>query len=216
MDPGYEQWIRLWPYAVLLIVVGAWAIYHFLAPSSWREWAGAGVVQAFIIALYAEMYGFPLTIYFLTSFLPIDIPLVHSSGHLWATLLGYGRGGAVVEMLIGSVFIAAGLLLIIKGWVRIYFRRHDLVTDGVYGLVRHPQYTGIFLVVLGQLIHWPTVFTLALAPVIVWLYVRLARREEALLIEQFGEEYRKYRQRVPMFIPHWPRADQAEPGSRIR
>lgn len=186
MDTTFEQWIRLWPYAVLLIVVGTWAVYHFLAPSSWREWAGAGAVQAFIIALYAEMYGFPLTIYFLTSILPLEIPLVHSSGHLWATLLGYGRGGAAVEMLTGSVFVVAGLLLVIKGWIRIYFQGDTLVTDGIYSHIRHPQYAGIFLVIFGQLVHWPTVFTLALAPVIVWLYVRLAQREETRLIERFG------------------------------
>lgn len=203
MDTAFEAWTGLWPYAVLLIVAGAWAFYQFLAPSSWREWAGAGVVQAFIIALYAEMYGFPLTIYLLTSILPLDIPLVHSSGHLWATLLGYGRGGAAVEMLTGSVFILAGVLLIIKGWGRVYFRGDSLVTDGVYGLIRHPQYTGIFLVIFGQLVHWPTVFTLALAPVIVWLYVRLARWEETRLIERYGDQYRKYQQRVPMFIPRW-------------
>lgn len=183
--------------------MGTWAVYHLLAPSSWREWAGAGVVQAFIIALYAEMYGFPLTIYLLTSTLPLEIPLVHSSGRLWATLLGYGRGGAAVEMLTGSVFILAGLLLIIKGWIRIYYRGDSLVTDGVYGLIRHPQYAGIFLVIFGQLVHWPTVFTLALAPVIVWLCARLARREEARLIDRFGDQYREYQQQVPRFIPHW-------------
>ena len=85
MDAGYDQWLSLWPYAVLMIALGSWALYHFFAPASWREWAGAGLVQAFIIALYAEMYGFPLTIYFLTSALPLDIPLLHYSGHLWAT-----------------------------------------------------------------------------------------------------------------------------------
>jgi protein-S-isoprenylcysteine O-methyltransferase Ste14 len=163
MDTGFHEWTRRWPYAVLMIVVGAWAGYHFLAPSSWREWAGAGAVQAFIIALYAEMYGFPLTIYFLTSILPLEIPLVHSSGHLWATLLGYGRGGAAVEMLTGSVFIVAGLLLIIKGWIRIYFHGDTLITDGIYSHIRHPQYVGIFLVIFGQLVHWPTVFTLEAA-----------------------------------------------------
>lgn len=216
MDPGYEQWIRLWPYAVLLIVVGAWAVYHFLAPSSWREWAGAGAVQAFIIALYAEMYGFPLTIYFLTNLLPVNIPLIHSSGHLWATMLGYGSLGAAVEMLTGAVFIVAGLLLIIKGWVRIYFRRDHLITDGVYRIIRHPQYASIFLVIFGQLVHWPTIFTLALAPVIVWLYVRLACWEEAQLIKRFGDQYRKYQQRVPMFVPHWRRFDQAQTGGGTR
>ena len=82
MDTGFQHWLELWPYALLMIVVASWALYHFLAPASWREWTGAGLVQAFIIALYAEMYGFPLTIYLLTSALSLDIPLVHSSGHL--------------------------------------------------------------------------------------------------------------------------------------
>ena len=203
MDAGFQEWLGLWPYALVMIVIASWALYHFLAPASWREWTGAGLVQAFIIALYAEMYGFPLTIYLLTSALPLDIPLVHSSGHLWATLLGYGPVGAVVEMAIGSMFIVIGLLLVIKGWTRIYFSGGRLQTGGVYGIVRHPQYTGIFLVIFGQLVHWPTILTLVLAPVIVLAYVRLARREEARLIKQFGEAYRKYMQRVPRFFPRW-------------
>jgi protein-S-isoprenylcysteine O-methyltransferase Ste14 len=209
MDPGYNEWIGLWPYAVLLIVVGAWGIYHFLAPSGWREWAGAGLFQAFIIALYAEMYGFPLTIYFLTRILPVDIPLVHSSGHLWATLLGYGRLGAAVEMMLGYAFVVAGILLIIKGWVRVYFNDGELLRDGVYGVIRHPQYAGIFLIIFGQLIHWPTIPTLILAPGVIGLYAYLARREEAFLLELFGDRYRRYQQQVPMFVPKWRELRQA-------
>ncbi|MCB4823096.1 methyltransferase family protein [Roseicella aerolata] len=203
MADGYQEWVGLWPYAVLMVVVASWALYHFLAPASWRDWAGAGLTQAFIIALYAEMYGFPLTIYVLTGLLGIEIPLVHYSGHLWATLLGYGRVGTVAEMMLGYAFVMAGVVLIAKGWARVHFAGGHLVQDGVYSVVRHPQYTGIFLAVLGQLVHWPTIPTLALAPFIVWLYVRLARREEARLVEKFGEAYRDYRRRVPMFLPRW-------------
>jgi protein-S-isoprenylcysteine O-methyltransferase Ste14 len=194
-----------WPYAVLMILLASWMLYQFVAPKSWREWSRAGLLQAFIIALYAEMYGFPLTIYMLTGFLGIDIPLAHDSGHLWATLLGYGRTGSQVEMLLGSAFILAGVLLVVKGWIRIYFARPEerLVTDGVYSVVRHPQYSGIFLIIFGELVHWPTIVTLALSPVIVWAYVRLARKEEARLIERFGDQYRLYQQRVSMFIPRW-------------
>ncbi|KUM25611.1 isoprenylcysteine carboxyl methyltransferase [Mesorhizobium loti] len=204
MDVPLQEWTwtELWPHAVLMIVIGSWLLYHFLAPAGWREWAGAGLVQAFIIALYAEMYGFPLTIYFLTTFLPVKIPLFHSSGHLWATLLGYGSTGANVEMLIGSVFVVAGLVLIVRGWVRIYYARGTLTTDGVYHVIRHPQYTGLFLAIVGQLIHWPTITTLVLSPIIVWLYIRLAFREEQKMTEKFGAAYAEYRQQVPMFFPH--------------
>ena len=196
-------WTELWPYAILISVIGSWALYHFMAPANWREWAGAGLVQAFIVALYAEMYGFPLTIYALTTFLPIRIPLVHNSGHLWATLLGYGDTGDLIEMLVGSVLLGVGLVMIVRGWVRIYFASGGMVTDGIYSLTRHPQYTGIFLAVLGQLIHWPTIPTLLLSPAIFWLYVRLAKREERLMLEKFGATYHDYQRHVPMFFPHW-------------
>lgn len=203
MDTSLKDWLDLWPYAALMIVLGAWIVYHFLAPASWRDWAGAGLLQAFIIALYAEMYGFPLTLYFLTSILPIDIPLVHVNGHLWAALLGYGLLGATIEMAVGITFVMSGLLLVVKGWVQVHAFGDRLLTEGVYGLVRHPQYAGIFLIILGQLIHWPTLPTLALSPVIIWAYVRLARREEARLIERFGDAARDYQRQVPMFIPRW-------------
>lgn len=207
MSYDFQEWQNLWPSAILMIALGSWALYHFLAPASWRDWTGAGLVQAFIIALYAEMYGFPLTIYFLMSVLPIEIPAAHSSGHLWATLLGYGRMGAAIEMAIGYAFVITGLYLIAKGWRQIYYSDDDdLITDGVYGVVRHPQYTGIFLAVFGQLVHWPTIATLALSPLIVLAYVHLAGKEEAVLGERFGRAYSMYRRRVPMFLPHWRRA----------
>ncbi|WP_328804212.1 isoprenylcysteine carboxylmethyltransferase family protein [Roseibium aggregatum] len=201
MIEGFEEWTGLWSYAVLIIVLGAWGAYHFLAPKSWREWAGTGLVQSFIIALYAEMYGFPLTLYFLAGILPAETTLTHSSGHLWVTLLGYGRTGATIITIVSAVFILAGLLLIVKGWVKIYFLGDRLQTDGVYGLMRHPQYTGIFLLIFGQLLDWPTLPTLVLTPVIVWLYVHLAQKEEKKLLRQFGDSYTDYRQRVPIFFP---------------
>lgn len=207
-----------WVLVALSVVVVSWIIYRYLAPRGWREWTGAGVVQAFIIALYAEMYGFPLTIYLLTGFLGLDIPLNSYTGHLWATFLGYGPVGAMVEMFIGYALLVAGGMLLIGGWRQVYRARREgrMATQGVYAAMRHPQYTGIMLAVLGENIHWPTIPTLMLFPVIIGLYVRLAQREERQLIERFGEEYLAYRRRVPMFLPRrtdwwrvfaWPTAD---------
>lgn len=192
-----------WGWVLIMVLVASWILYRFVAPHSWRDWMGAGLVQAFIIALYAEMYGFPLTIYLLTGFLGIDLPLTGFSGHLWATMLGYGAIGAMLEMMLGGVFIVVGLALLIRGWVQVYRTSLEgkLATQGVYGVVRHPQYTGIILAIFGQVIHWPTVITLLLFPLIVWAYVRLAKREELALTERFGEEYQTYRQRVPMLFP---------------
>ena len=202
---GFAGHYEHWGLVAILIVGVSWILYRFAAPKGWREWAGAGLVQAFIIALYAEMYGFPLTIYLLTGFLGIDIPLNAYTGHLWATLFGYDGTGAAIEMLLGGAFIVSGVCLLIGGWWEVYMasREGHLASDGLYAVVRHPQYTGIMLAVFGQIVHWPTIVTLVLFPVIVFVYVRLARKEEQQLIGRFGKAYQDYSRRVPMFFPRW-------------
>jgi methanethiol S-methyltransferase len=135
-------------------------------------------------------------------------------GHRYVALLGFGDVGAVVEMVVGYAFVFLGILLLVERWRDLYHASRDrrLTTDGFYGVMRHPQYTGIFLALFGQLIHWPTLPTLVLFPIIVWAYVRLARREEAGLIERFGDEYLEYQRRVPMFFPRlreWRRLIEA-------
>lgn len=192
-----------WQVTIIMVVIASWLLYRYVAPKGWKEWSRAGLVQAFIIALYAEMYGFPLTIYILSGYLGLDIPWLHQSGHLWASLFGWGDLGAMIEMLIGYSFVFFGISLLIEGWREVYQARREgrLAADRLYGVVRHPQYTGIFFAIFGQLIHWPTIPTLVLFPAIVWAYYRLARREEAQMVERFGEEYLIYGSQVPMFFP---------------
>lgn len=191
-----------WVIAIIMIVVASWIFYRYVAPKNWREWAGAGLVQAFIIALYAEMYGFPLTIYFLVRFFGLDRNTLNAS--LWSTLFGMGETWMIVFMIIGYAFLFTGIGLFAEGWRELY-RAHQekrLATDGLYGLVRHPQYTGLFIGLFGEgVIHWPTIFSVALFPLIVIVYAVLAYREEKRMLEQFGEEYRIYRKRTPMFFP---------------
>ncbi len=202
---GFAAHYGHWGLVAIMVLLASWILYRFAAPKGWRQWAGAGLVQAFIIALYAEMYGFPLTIYLLTGFLGIDIPRTAFTGHLWATLLGYGETGAMVEMMLGGIWVLFGLALLVVGWRAVYLtsRGGVIAVDGLYGVVRHPQYSGIMLAVFGQIVHWPTIVTLALFPVIVLAYVRLARKEEQDMIRRFGPAYEAYLQQVPMFFPRW-------------
>lgn len=191
-----------WAIALIMIVLVSWIFYRYFAPQSWREWTGAGLVQAFIIALYAEMYGFPLTIYLIARFTGLDQGYV--SANLWSTLLGVGPTGMLIAMIVGYALAFLGIGLFAQGWRQVYRARAtgELVTDGLYRFVRHPQYTGLFVALFGEgIVHWPTLFSVGLFPLIVFAYYRLARREERRLIDEFGEAYRSYQHHVPMFIP---------------
>lgn len=194
--------IGAWGLALIVIVLLSWLFYRYFAPRSWKEWAQAGVVQAFIIAFYGEMYGFPLTIYLLGRFFGLDVYWTEG-GNLWAQIFGT-EVAHIVAMVIGYGIVFFGLSLVAQGWREIYIARKQkrLATDGLYSLVRHPQYTGFFLIVFGEgIVHWPTIISVALFPVIVAAYTFLALREEREVLAEFGDEYREYQQRVPRFIP---------------
>lgn len=192
----------VWAFAAIMVVIASWFFYRYMAPKSWREWASAGLIQAFIIALYAEMYGFPLTIYLMVRFFGLDG--ANLDANLWSTLLGVGELGMMIAMVLGYLLLFVGIGLFAQGWRELYRARKEkrLVTDGLYAFVRHPQYTGLFIGLFGEgVVHWPTVFSVGLFPVIVLVYWLLARSEEKRVLAEFGEEYRAYQRRVPMFIP---------------
>ena len=196
----------VWGLAVISIVVVSWLFYRYVAPKSWREWTRAGLVQAFLIAFYAEMYGFPLTIYLLTRFFGLDVAFTGDK-NFWSQLFGYGELPMLIAMAIGYVFfVIPGVALLAKGWREIYVAHREgrLATDGLYGVVRHPQYTGIFLAIFGEgIVHWPTLLSVTMFPVIVIAYLLLARKEERQMLAEYGERYRDYQRRVPMFFPRW-------------
>jgi protein-S-isoprenylcysteine O-methyltransferase Ste14 len=158
-----------------------------------QSWKAHGAYMGFMISLFSEMYGFPLTIYLLSSATYPTSPLF--GRYVW----GFGH-------LIGSPVVIAGILLIYRGWKEIVFRSGNvLVTQGIYAVVRHPQYLGFMLVTLGQFLVWPTIPTAILWPLLVYLYHRQARREESVLAEKFGKKFDEYAGKTPMFLPRIPR-----------
>lgn len=194
-----------WPAVVFNVLLFGLFVVGFLRPTRKREWRSMGLVTAFLVALFTEMYGFPLTIYILGSIFghsyPALNPFSHKNGHLVTVVLGGSTAAWVLVMMVSNGLILAGLIIMGRGWRKIHRARGALVTDGIYGTVRHPQYAGLWVLVLGFLIQWPTIATVLMAPGLLVMYYRLARREEAELEAVFGDEYRRYKKLVPAFLP---------------
>lgn len=202
MEYAYGNWILVFLMSGLFI----WFAYDVFKPKNKIDWRSFGAFSAFIIALFTEMYGFPLTIYLLSSFLGNKFPQLnfsHNSGHLWEVLLG-DRGDPHFSFLhiLSYGLIILGLLLIGKSWRVLYqsVKLGRIATKGPYKYVRHPQYLGFLIVIIGFLFQWPTLPTLIMAPILLIMYLRLAKKEEQITL-QTHPEYANYKKITPSFIP---------------
>ncbi len=211
----------LWSLVALNSAVFVLFAYSFAKPRSPRDWRSFGAFSAFLVALFAEMYGFPLTIYLLSGWLGQRFPeldlFTHDAGHLWHTLLGWEGNPHLDPMHLASyALIASGFWIVAAAWPVLLRAQQQgqLATAGPYARVRHPQYAGFVLILLGFLFQWPTLLTLVMFPILVWMYLRLARREEAEARSQFGEAYAHYAARTPAFVPRLraPRPAHEEPA----
>ena len=202
--PAYGLWFLVVINSAVFILFA----FSFFKPRTRRDWRSFGAFSAFLVALFTEMYGFPLTIYVLSGWLQSRYPgidwLSHDAGHLLEMLFGWKANPHLGPFhLLSFALIGAGFIVIAAAWRVLYEaqRGHVLEATGPYAYVRHPQYAGFILIMLGFLVQWPTLLTLAMFPVLVWMYLRLARAEEREALAAFGDAYRAYMARVPAFLP---------------
>ena len=202
--PAYGLWLLvLFNSAIFLMFA-----FSFFKPQTARDWRTFSAFGAFIVALFVEMYGFPLSIYLMSGWLQTKYPnldlLSHNSGHLWSTLLGEkGDPHFGVLHIASYVFLGFGFYLLSSAWNVLYKaqRSNTLATTGPYARIRHPQYVAFVLILLGFLLQWPTLLTLAMFPILLVMYARLAMTEEAEMRKRFGAEFEAYAARTPRFLP---------------
>lgn len=202
--PAYGLWSLVIINSLVFIIFA----FSFGKPRSPRDWRSFGAFSAFIVALFTEMYGFPLTIYLLSGWLLVRYPgldlMSHDAGHLWATIFGL-KGDPHFGLLhiLSAVFIGGGFILLGAAWRVLFAAQTEgkLATTGAYSYVRHPQYVGFIAIMLGFLLQWPTVLTLLMFPLLVAMYVHLAHTEEREARQTFGAEYDRYAVTIPGWFP---------------
>lgn len=207
--PAYGLWSLVIINSLVFIIFA----FSFTKPKSPRDWRAFGAFSAFIMALFTEMYGIPLTIYLLSGWLQSRYPkldlLSHDVGHLWWTMLGMkGNPHFNVLHILSNILIFGGFILLASAWEVLYKaqRSHTLATTGPYATIRHPQYLAFISIMFGFLLQWPTILTLLMFPVLVWMYTRLARQEEREVRAEFGEEYDRDASNTPAFFLVWETA----------
>ena len=208
MSPDPAPAYGLWSLVVINSAVFIIFAFSFARPQTRRDWRSFGAFSAFLVALFTEMYGFPLTIYLLSGWLASRFPgvdfLAHDSGHLLEVVFGWRSNPHFGPFHIAStILIFGGFILLASAWKVLYAAQREgrLATTGPYARIRHPQYAGFVLIMLGFLLQWPTLVTLVMFPILVYMYARLAQQEEREVLAQFGHEYRRYVTSTPAYLP---------------
>jgi protein-S-isoprenylcysteine O-methyltransferase Ste14 len=208
MTQDYGLWWLVILNSALMVVFAA----SFFHPRGSRDWRVMGGYSAFVVALFTEMYGTPLTVYLLSGWLGSRFPALqatHSGGHLWNDLIGWQGDPHVSPFHLASyVALIGGFWLIASAWQVLHdsAQRGELATTGAYAWLRHPQYLGFLLVMAGWLLQWPTIPTLLMFPILAAVYARLARAEEHEVAARFDRDWTAYATRVHRYIPHRPQA----------
>ena len=210
MNHSAVQAYGLWSLVIINSLVFIIFAFSFAKPQTPRDWRSFSAFSAFLVALFTEMYGYPLTIYLMSGWLSTRFPgvdwLSHDAGHLLEEMFGWKTNPHFGPFhILSNIFIVAGFFLLAASWKVLYAvqRAHRLATTGPYARVRHPQYIGFVLIMFGFLLQWPTILTLIMFPILVFMYVRLARYEEREARAEFGEAYTRYETNTPAFFPRF-------------
>lgn len=203
-----EQAYGLWSLVIINSAIFIIFAFSFAKPQTKTDWRSFSAFSAFIVALFVEMYGFPLTIYLFSGWLSSKYPgvnfLSHENGHLLHTILGL-KGDAHFDLLhiASTVLIFAGFILLSSAWNVLYQAQKagKLAVTGLYAKVRHPQYIGFIMIMFGFLLQWPTLVTVIMFPILVVMYWKLAKKEEEDSRKRFGKAWDEYAAQVPGFIP---------------
>lgn len=211
---GYGLWSLVIINSAIFIIFA----FSFFKPKNARDWRTFGAFSGFLIALFTEMYGFPLTIYLLMPWLSQHFPgvnwLSHDAGHLLEVLFGWKANPHFGPFhLLSNLFIFGGFIMLSSAWSILFKaqRQHRLATDGWYARMRHPQYVAFILIMFGFLLQWPTLLTLIMFPVLVFMYVHLAKSEEIDAEAEFGDTYRRYAAVTPSFFPKLSMSERQAP-----
>ncbi len=210
MDHNSAPAYGLWSLVIINSLVFIIFAFSFSKPKSSRDWRSFSAFSAFLVALFTEMYGFPLTIYLFSGWLSQRFPgvdfLSHDAGHLLEVMFGWkGNPHFGPFHIVSNILIGLGFWLLASAWGVLFEaqRQHRLATTGPYARVRHPQYGGFVLIMTGFLLQWPTLVTLVMFPILVFMYVRLAQREEKDARAEFGDVYTRYELNTPAFFPRF-------------
>jgi len=201
---GYGLWSLVIINSLIFIIFA----FSFTKPQTSRDWRSLGAFSAFVVALFTEMYGFPLTIYLMSGWLQSKFPdlniFTHDAGHLWNTLFGWDINPHFDPLhILSNLVIFGGFIMLASAWRVLHAaqQQRGLAVEGIYARMRHPQYAAFVVIMFGFLLQWPTLPTVIMFPILVYVYVRLARREEQIALDEFGSRYRRYMEDTPAFFP---------------
>jgi len=200
---GEDVWSHFGMWGAVLVWIAIYGIFILFIPFYKKsQWKPAGTFAAFVVAFAIEMFGVPFSMYAIGWMFGTQLP----EGILWGHTLQQYLGD--LGSWAGALISLTGAMMVVLGWRSIhrnYWSKEEgsgvLVTDGIYRHIRHPQYTGFFLITLGMMVGWATIPLILLYVILLVLYVRLAKREEKDMQHEFGTEYEEYRKRTKMFIP---------------